>query len=224
MPTANLTWTQADTNGPRIESYKVYRAAGAGDYVLLATLPVDYGNGITDVPVHPLAYSDTTPASDTQYTYRVDAFCVSRQIASNVEMITTPPGGLTFTIDAAAVTTPPVTGTDYFGFSLASPPSDLDTLGSMPSDNTGLGVVACYSFAGVHGDPQGALRFEVAGEQTSDIIVSISFTGDTGTLTFLAADASFSSSSDESDWTWSISPPANIFHDGGEYVITVVLP
>lgn len=87
--TGTLTWTQADTIGPRVESYKVYRATGL-TYVLLTTLSVDFGNGIDDLPVHPLTYTDATLAYDTQYTYRVDAFTgAALHLASNTETITT---------------------------------------------------------------------------------------------------------------------------------------
>lgn len=87
-----LTWTQADTIGPRVESYTVYRAAGAGAYVALDTQEVDFGNGVDDTPVHPLSYTDTTAAPDTLYHYRVDAGTDDgRALSSNIEDVTTAP-------------------------------------------------------------------------------------------------------------------------------------
>lgn len=92
MPTVNLTWTQAETIGPRIESYKVYRQAGNGAFVLLSTLPLVFGSAPLYAWTDPTpAYSDTTAADDTSYTYRVDAYTDDgRAISSNEFAIVTP--------------------------------------------------------------------------------------------------------------------------------------
>jgi len=86
----SITWTQAGTIGPRVESYIVYRAAGAGAFSLLDTLEVDFSLAPSYAEVHPNLYLDLTALVDTQYRYRVDAITQDgRAIASNELTVTT---------------------------------------------------------------------------------------------------------------------------------------
>ena len=85
-----ILWDPATTIGPRIESYKIYRATGAGDFALLDTLEVTFGSAPRYEVTVPVSFDDLTTAPDTQYRYRVDAFTQDgRAIASNVITVTT---------------------------------------------------------------------------------------------------------------------------------------
>lgn len=91
---ALLTWTQAGTIGPRVETYKVYRATGsAGAFSLLETLPVDFGAAPDYTETHTLTLVDSTVENDTLYRYRIDAVTEDlRVLASNViELVFTIP-------------------------------------------------------------------------------------------------------------------------------------
>jgi hypothetical protein len=80
-----LEWTQAGTIGPRVESYKVYRATGAGAFALLDTFPVEFGPAPDYIETHTLATTDSEVVADTVYRYRVDAVTEDlRVLASNV--------------------------------------------------------------------------------------------------------------------------------------------
>lgn len=91
LPDVTLNWTQASTIGPRVESYKAYRATGSvGAFVLLTTLPVVFGSAPRYVETHTLTYRDSSTIHSTQYRYRVDAVTEdSRVISSNVVTRTT---------------------------------------------------------------------------------------------------------------------------------------
>lgn len=90
MPPA-ITWDGAETIGPRIESYKVYRAPGAsGAFVLQDTLEVEFGSAPRYEVTTPVLFEDPTALVDTQYRYRVDAITQDgRTLASNVITVTT---------------------------------------------------------------------------------------------------------------------------------------
>ncbi len=103
-----LTWTEADTLGaPRIESYAVYRAAGAAQLALIATLVVVYSE-LFRPPVVTLTYLDDSVDPDVTYTYRVSAIdSYGRQLASNAVTLTTGIDllGLILTEDGLPITT-----------------------------------------------------------------------------------------------------------------------
>lgn len=92
-----LTWSVADTIGPRIESYTVYRGVGGGELQLLVSLPVDFGDCADTMWISPTTYTDDTAEVDMQYHYRVDAVTNDgRHLRSNEVTVTTeafaPPG------------------------------------------------------------------------------------------------------------------------------------
>lgn len=79
-----VEWTQASTVGPRVDGYKLYRAQGAGPFVLLYTLPVVFSPAPNYAETHPLSTVDRTVAPGTVYRYRVDAMTADdRVLASN---------------------------------------------------------------------------------------------------------------------------------------------
>lgn len=85
-----IVWTPAGTIGPRVESYRVYRATGAGAFSLLDTLEVEFGGAPQYEVDPPELFEDSTAVADTQYRYRVDAITQDgRTIASNVLTVTT---------------------------------------------------------------------------------------------------------------------------------------
>ena len=87
--TAALTWSEATTQRVAFETYEVYRAPAVGDFALLETLEVDFGEAVFYAPVVPVAHNDATVVSATSYRYRVDAVdTYGRRSASNVVTFT----------------------------------------------------------------------------------------------------------------------------------------
>jgi hypothetical protein len=85
-----LEWTAAETIQGRVESYRVYRATGAGAFALLDTLEVTYDGAPQYGVTHPVTFPDNTVAALTAYHYRVDAVTDSgRTIESNEASVTT---------------------------------------------------------------------------------------------------------------------------------------
>ncbi len=90
MSTVTLTWSPAATVRAAYEVYKVFRATGSGDFVLLHTEEVEWeGMKEYDI-VPPITYDDTTAALGQTYRYKIVAYDhYNRQIASNVYTIIT---------------------------------------------------------------------------------------------------------------------------------------
>lgn len=86
-----LAWTSSTTIGPRVERYKVMRATGGGDFVLLATYPITFGGAPRYAVGETLTHTDATAAHATTYSYRIDAITNdSRRLSSNVLQVVVP--------------------------------------------------------------------------------------------------------------------------------------
>lgn len=80
-----LTWTEARTAGVRIESYRVQRAVGAGEFATLATPAVTYGGAPRYVVTSPVTHTDSTALPGT-YRYRVQAVTGNGRILASNEV------------------------------------------------------------------------------------------------------------------------------------------
>lgn len=79
-----LTWTRAQTSGPRVSSYQVLRATGSGTFGVLATYPVSYGGAPRYVVTETLSHTDGTAVDGLTYRYRIDAETSAGTIRSNI--------------------------------------------------------------------------------------------------------------------------------------------
>ncbi len=82
MPSADLTWTEANSPVNRIDEYRIFKAIDEvgedpGEFSLLATLPVLQNDEFPFEDTHPLSFSDTAvDFLNNTYRYRVDAVSV----------------------------------------------------------------------------------------------------------------------------------------------------